>query len=161
MMAFLLRWIVAPIVIFAAGLGIGYRLTSDHYKAAEVKQIVRVVHVVDKQGQINTQTAAAVQKAHDRVVYRTQTLTKEIHDAVPAASDFVLPNGWVRIHDGAVGVPAVSDGAWRVDAAPSPFKASDGLAVVVANYGLANDCRAVVQGWQDWYTQQKAAFSAR
>jgi hypothetical protein len=162
--AFLLKWIVLPLAVFAAGLGLGYRLTSDHYAAAQAKQLTHVVAVVQKQAAITSAVGIAAQAEHDKIVYRTQTLTKEVTVYVPAAADrqCVINAGFVKLWNAsASGVSTLPDAASELDARSSGVALSDVETADIANHGAALANAAELTALQDWIRQQQTVTNSK
>jgi len=94
--------------------------------------------------QINTQTATIAAKAgsdaatsQTQIVYRTKTIVEHVHDAIPPASDSLLPGGFGLLYDASLGLvpydPAMSAGA--LQKGPG-IRASDALAsTIIPNNG--------------------------
>lgn len=137
----------ASALAFAAG----WRVDEWRHGAAEVKTITRTITVLQKQAQTSVAVATKVQAGQDRVRYVAQTITKEIHDAVPPDADPALGFGFVRMWDAAsLGVPPGPAPAGQPDDADSGLKASDALANATDNFTTANVCLIQLQGWQEW-----------
>lgn len=161
-MSLLLRWLVLPVFLLTVGFACGWRIDEWRHGAAETKGVQRIVRVVHAQGAINEAVATKQQAEHDRVVYVTRTLTKEIPIYVPAEADHhcVINNGFRVLHDaaaaGVLAIPLGSDEPADADSGVSLSAVAD---TIVNNYSIANECRAQVANWVDWYNAQKSAFN--
>lgn len=156
-------------VAFAAlsatgGAWVGYQLCDGQHAKADLVAANRKVDVVAKQGAVNTAAATTQQAAHDRIVYVTNTITKEIPGALTPAIDarYPLSNGFVRLYnEGVRGVPTVPAPTAESDGAASGVNSSTFAAVANINTGAAQDCRAVLIGLQAWINDQSATFNTK
>jgi hypothetical protein len=114
----------------------------DAYK----KAAAHARDVATQQTVVITEAGVHDVKVQTQIRYVTKTILKEIPYAVPAAADFRLTTGWVRVHDRAVSGADDNPGLVATDATPSPFGSADGLYTVVTNYGI---CRANTQQMKD------------
>lgn len=137
--------------IAAVAFGAGWTVEGWRQSAAEVKQIVRTVTIVQHDAKAAVQVATQVQAGQDRVRYVHDTITREVHDAVPPAADPDLGVGFVRLWNAAaLGVPPAPASAAQPDDAPSGAKASDALGNWNDNARTANACLVQLRGFQDW-----------
>lgn len=147
-------------VLFAGGAFIGYRYKAGQDAAAVLHQAVRTVKVIERSDAATTAAAVDAQATHDRIVYRTITLTKEIPVVLTPAIDvrFPLPVGFVRVHDSAalgLDLSAVPDAAGRPDDAAGDVVASRAATVIAANYGACHDDQARLGELQSWLAEQE------
>lgn len=104
-----------------------------------------------------TQYVDRVRVIHDT----TQTLQREIPSYVTPATDraFLLPVGFVRLHDAAAsGVPALP-AAGPADATASDVAASTAASVITDNYGTCHENAAQLSALQDWIRERNALQS--
>lgn len=163
MAGFLFKWFVLPVCIAVAAFAAGWRVHDWRDAAATVKAVQHVVTVTQKQGAVTSQVAVAAQAEHDRIIYRTQTLTKEVAVYVPAAADrnCTINAGFVRLWNGATGLSGLPDAPAESDDAPSGVSLSEVGRADVANYGAAQANAAELAGLQDWIRKQQAVFASK
>lgn len=101
-------------------------------------------------------------RAETRIVYRTITERIPVYVTPEIDRDYLLPVGFVRLHDAAAGGSAATlpDSAGEPADAPSGVPLSSAAATIVGNYAGCTDDRARLKGWQDWYAEQRAAWDA-
>lgn len=155
------------VVHFAVHMPGAGSVTADkaRYAALTAQEAAVARHsavVVQRQGVITAAVSAHQTAVQTQIKWRTQILLKEIHDAVPPASDraFPLSVGWVRSHDSfarGVDLSAIGHPAGQPDGSASVIAPSDALAVIGANYGNCRADAAELADWQAWYAQQLAA----
>jgi hypothetical protein len=153
---------IATTLVIASGIGgfgVGWKVESDRMAAAALKQAVKTIAVVQKQGAINTEVAAQAQAHQDQIRYVTRTITQQVpvYVSQKADADCTVPVGAVRLLDAAAaGVPATPDPAGRANDAPSGIALDSVTSSVVGNYGTALAVRAQLIDLQSWVTQQLA-----
>jgi hypothetical protein len=148
-------WIAWKIILYAvAGLtlmGAGAKIMSiwdagtiAKYQTTITAQRAVVRQVTAVTAQITKSDQAAEVAAQAKIVTQTRTVTKEITRYVPRPGPSVsvpcVSNGMLRVHDAAVlGVDpsTILPPASSPDDACSPVAASDFMADINANYGVA------------------------
>jgi len=156
---FLFQWVGMPIICLVIGFGAGWRVHDWKDASSQVRTVVKVAKVVEKQGAINTVAAQKEQAAQDRIVLVTKTIVQKVPEYVTAEADArcVVPNGFVRIHDAAAaGVPPVPNAAGKPDDAPSGVELSSIAETVAGNYGAAHLNAERLLALQEWLKQQGA-----
>ena len=154
MTKFLLSWVIFPMILFAAGFASAWKVDEWRHGAAETKAVQTVVKVVEKQGVTNQTIAVAAQAAHDRIVYRTQTLIQKVPEYVPAqaAHDCVVPTGFVLLLNASArpdlfATPAITP---ELAGSPSGVDLDTVAQSAVANYGSANLTASQLNAILDW-----------
>src|SRR5580704_1847915 len=101
MPGFLFQWLGLPLAGLVIGFGAGWKVHDWKDASAELAATRRVVGVVQRQGAIDTSTAAHDQAARDRIQTLTRTLIEKVPVHVTPAADraCVIPLGFVRVHD--------------------------------------------------------------
>lgn len=148
--------------IHAPGAGSVTALTGQlaSLRAQEAAAARHAASVAAAQAAITAAASAHQAAVQTQIQWRTRTLIQQVPYAVPPSADPLLSNGWVRVHDAALGSADLSETAPAsavADAAASEFKSSAALVRVLGNYGVANSCRAQLIGLQDWLRQVEAA----
>lgn len=138
-----LRLVGAGLLVIFGFLG-GWKVQAWRHDAAEAKQLVRIVKVVELRGQQNTQLIAAHVAERERIRFVYRDLVKEVPTYVTPAADAAcpVPVGFVRVHDAAAaGVPPTGPGADGADDAASGIALSAVGQTVAGNYGTCREWR--------------------
>ncbi|MDR6642764.1 hypothetical protein J2X57_001976 [Luteibacter sp. 1214] len=112
-------------------------IAADFEASAARADVVRITAFVDR-----------VRVVHDT----TATLRQEIPRYVTPTADrrYLLPDGFVWLHDAAAaGVPEV-DATGDPDAASEAVAASQALDIIVGNYGSCHETAEQLSALQDW-----------
>lgn len=156
-----IAWLLAiPVLVagaYALGNHNGHVDERNEMLAQGYKQAQKIERKYDKVvGKIERQHVQTVEK----IVYRTKTLKEQVNVYVPAEADAacVVPNGFVRVYNGAVAQAELPAAPSRHDAAPSETALSTVLATDVENIGVIHQLTAEVEAWRDWYPKVKAVY---
>jgi len=130
---------------------------------ADLRGAIRVGERTQQAATITQDVGQAVEavRAETRVVYRTITERIPVYVTPEIDRDYPVPVGFVRLHDAAAAggaAPALSDRPGEPADAPSGVPLSAVADTVAGNYAGCADDRARLKGWQDWYTEQRAAW---
>lgn len=139
----------------------GWRVASDHYEALGAKALVRTVVVTQKIGQATTQSGIQAQATRDRIVYRTQEVTREIPVYLGGDADLRLPDGFLRNYNDSLGLPSDAGPSGAAGAATGSVRADDALRTIDANNGQCVALAAQVNGLIDFYDQTKTLVNAK
>lgn len=161
---------VVAVMAIVAALGLVGRGVFDagvrSEKAAEAKRVAAAEKVVAKVAKGGVAIAADVGRQLEstkvEIRYRTQFLKEEVPVYVPFEVDrgFIVPDGFVRLHDAAAEgrtLPAVPGGSVE---APSGVALSAVADTVVDNYGACHILAAEVTAWRDWYPREAALWNS-
>jgi len=131
---------------------------ADLRGAIEVGRRTRVAAGITQDVGVAVEAA----RVETRIVYRTITERIPVYVTPEIDRDYLLPVGFVRLHDAAASgsASALPDGAGEPADAPSGVPLSSAAATIVGNYASCTDDRARLKGWQDWYAEQRAAWDA-
>jgi hypothetical protein len=150
---------------FAGGWMVrGWREAAHGLKAAkaEVRASTQVVASTQHAAAITQDVGQAVEVRQDAVRTITREILKEVpvYVTVQADRQCSVPVGFVRLHDAAAqgAAPALPDRAGQSADDPSGLALSAVAATVTDNYGVANELREQVLGWQAWYRAQQDAW---
>jgi hypothetical protein len=153
-----LELIGVALLIIGAYLYGGYDV-EQVYKA-RIKQLEEQVHIAEaKSQQINTVIEEKVVnkvKTVKEIVYVNREIIKEVVGA-QLDRQCMLPVSTVVLHNRS-SQNEISRGSDSVDGSASDVKASELLTTVVENYGTYYEIRARLEGWQQWYLEQKKIF---
>jgi hypothetical protein len=125
----------------------------------------RAAHQQEDADKITHDADVANAEAHQKIVYRTQTIIQKVPEYVTPETDarFPLPCGFLRLHDAAassVDPSAVSLPAGKSDFDKCDVTTSVAASAIAGNYGLALGWRADLNAWSNWYTNQKTNWDA-
>lgn len=112
-------------------------VTADFEASAARADVVRVTQYVDR-----------VQVIHDT----TAALRLEIPRYVTPAADrrYLLPDGFVWLHNAAAAGVPLHDPAGNPDAASEDVAASEAAGVIVGNYGICHENAEQLSALQEW-----------
>lgn len=145
----LTRLILALCFLFA-GVLLGWKLSSDHYAAKQEKAAIKVVEVVQKQGEVALSIAdkyATKLKTNDA---KSSVIQKEIHNEISA--DIVLPARYRLLHDTAAS-NALPDTASLTNA--QPVTAQDLADTIAENYAACIDRGDQIKALQDFIEMER------
>ena len=152
--SFLFRFLGLPAICLLVGFAGGWKLRGDADAASAVHAAQNVIKAVQRQSSVNTAVAVKAQAQQDRIVYRTQTLIKEIpkYVTVEADSRCSISMGFGRLlNDAARGdvqaSPPTSD---QLADTPSTLDLVTVGRSVVGNYGTANEQAIQLNNILDW-----------
>lgn len=154
----------SSILLAGGGFVAGWKVQAWRHGAAETREVVRVVKVVEKQATAATAIAAHQAAVRTEIQWRTRILIEKAPDYVTPKADArcVVPVGFVRLHDAAAaGQDPVPDPAARADDAASGVALSAVGATVAGNYGGCRENAAKLTDLQAWLIQVKAAADAK
>lgn len=162
----LLRWIVLPVALLAAGFAAGWRVHTWRDASGLLRGEQHVIAVTKGQGDANTAVAVAQQAQQDHVRVVTRTLIERVPTYVTAQADAdcTVPRGFVELHDAAangVELPGAPDAASEPVGGPSGVALSAVGLTVAENYGSYHQVADELTGWQTWYAAQRAAFGTK
>lgn len=130
----------------------------------EVIHEVAKVQVTEQQGAVTANTAEAAVRT--KIVYVQQAakvITKEVIVYVQSNPDSNtrLDPEWLRIHNTAAkGCDAASSTCVPDADVSKGTTAGAALDAITVNYATYQECRATVEGWQNFYTELKAKYDA-
>lgn len=131
---------------------------------ADLRGAIEVGRRAQVAAEITQDVGAKVEtvRAETRIVYRTITERIPVYVTPEIDRDYLVPVGFVRLHDAAAAGSAATlpDSLGESADAPSGVPLSTVASTVVGNYASCTDDRARLIGWQDWYALQKAAWEA-
>ena len=136
---------------------------SAHYSALLAAEKVAAAHVQAVQVQQASVTAQVQQKAVQakaQIIYRTNTVLQEVHDAVKADPGidrrYLVPDLWVRSYNLSLGDDPAAQPPASADGADSGIPVSEATDVAAANNGLCRRWRDRSLDWADFYAQLQA-----
>lgn len=160
-------WIILAVVAALISAGLtgyfkGRRDEKADYVAAALEAEKNVV-------QKTQQAAVITEDVGKTVAEKTETVREVTRDIIKWRTKYVpvvdpdscsVSNLFVWMHDAAAsGRAAVPDGARQPPGDPSGVKTATVRDTVVANYGTCQEVRTELKGWQDWYADQRSAWS--
>jgi hypothetical protein len=159
-------WAGGAAAVLAAVVGL--RIYWDHSvtKAADARIAQYVANLKKDETDLATIVTKNNTKIQIQYVDRVQVITKVVHDnqtiidtKVPDINT-ILSTGWVSAFNFSAKAQPIDPTA-ASDKTPSGVNADQALDVVNTNNGICLQWKAEVDGWQAWYTTQKAAIAAQ
>lgn len=137
-----------------------YKIMHNANLAAQTRQAVATVRLIDKGIQINVSigdvVVRGVQIVHDHTAHIQQEIPAHVTPEIDRT--YPVPLGFVRVWNDASHGPVPGPAAGR-DEDPSGVHLSTVAAAHATDEGTLDECRVYLKGWWDWYDQQAAAWN--